>query len=45
MEAYSDIWMRKNASSNALNSKYLENIKQFDAKNKLKTSIMTFIVA
>ena len=25
------------------NTKYLENIRNFDAKNKLKTSIMAFI--
>lgn len=42
-EAYSDIWMRRNSSKNALNPKCLDNIRLFDAKNKLKTSIMTFI--
>eukprot|EP00828_Plagiopyla_frontata_P008040 TRINITY_DN13920_c0_g2_i1.p3 TRINITY_DN13920_c0_g2~~TRINITY_DN13920_c0_g2_i1.p3 ORF type:complete len:209 (-),score=61.01 TRINITY_DN13920_c0_g2_i1:43-669(-) len=42
-EAYSDSWVARNANSNPLNTKCLENIRNFDAKNKLKTSIMAFI--
>ena len=42
-EAYQDGWVARNASSNPLNTKCLENIRNFDAKNKLKTSIMAFI--
>eukprot|EP00828_Plagiopyla_frontata_P038029 TRINITY_DN498_c1_g2_i2.p2 TRINITY_DN498_c1_g2~~TRINITY_DN498_c1_g2_i2.p2 ORF type:complete len:115 (+),score=21.39 TRINITY_DN498_c1_g2_i2:236-580(+) len=35
--------MRRNAPTNSLNTKWLDNIRDFDAKNKLKTNIMTFI--
>ncbi|EGR27507.1 protein kinase domain protein [Ichthyophthirius multifiliis] len=42
-QAYDDVWITKTCSKQPLNSKVLQNLGQFQSKNKLRNAILTFI--